>query len=258
VSTVLTFVAAAALLAACSHEDDGKFTQCADWTRRAVKGYLPIKDVANREIILDCCARAEEYLSDRDARHVRASRKAVEVRRSCGKLAPQLRVPIEAGDSGAAAAPPQRRSGLLSSSYRSPEGLVVVHYPPWFKAEPLQNNGVMLTFDDAGQAISFVSTETPPRPDLHDMAQWVEEGVEQAYPGFRRTGRHDDRCHGVPCVRFDGAWSDGEAHEKQRYRACAFIRNGHGHFFYWSLPETRADDGEAMLRSIDDAVEFLR
>ena len=146
----------------------------------------------------------------------------------------------------------------LTESYRSKNDLITIHYPAAFAAKsPLPETVVLAhNFSDGGdEAVAFSAIPTPVTDELQEFARVVQRGAVSKLQNFKESGHSNIKCNGVDGVEFRGAWGDGPT-GSYFSRACAFVREGHGYYTWYSAPFGKQAEREPILKAIVDATEF--
>lgn len=153
---------------------------------------------------------------------------------------------------------PVAPGGALSQSLAS--NLITIHYPADFEAKAINESVLFLTrglSDGEADVLIFMAIANPPSKDIEDFAARADVKKPSDWE-YREVSRGKATCNGVPGIETVGTWKPAGINTRSRRRWCAFLRDGHGYGFSYSIPEHLATDHEPLLRSIVEATTFKK
>src|SRR5262249_11233059 len=133
--------------------------------------------------------------------------------------------------------------------------------PPEFAASPIGKQSVILAHRLEGgrdEVLAFVAVDRPISTDLAEfvrVADLAATRVIREKHDYREVSRLNTTCNGVPGIAIEGR-SVGDSGLRYKRRACGLLRNGHGFFFSYLVPEIDAAAREPTLRAIVNATDF--
>jgi hypothetical protein len=146
----------------------------------------------------------------------------------------------------------------LDQSYHSHNGLITVHYPSSFAAKTVGKANVILAKnlpDGTDEAVSFISVEKPISDELSEFARVVDQAEVSKLNGYSQTAKKSATCNGQEGVETRGTWVAKKSGNHFLYRACHFLRDGHGFSFSYVVAEKHAEE-DVLLKRIVEATEF--
>ena len=159
------------------------------------------------------------------------------------------------------AAKPVAPGGALSQSFTS--NLITVHYPADFAAKALNEEVFSVSRslpDGEADVLTFMAIANPISQDNDEYLRVVTQ-ADSEKPSeweYREVSKGKVTCNGMPGMERVGTWKPAGTHARSRRRWCAFLRDGHGYGFSYSIPEHLATDHEQLLRSIIEATTFKK
>jgi hypothetical protein len=144
-------------------------------------------------------------------------------------------------------------SAPLNQRLTSGDALITAHFPADFAAEDDAGpQGIILMHDidrDHTESVTLVAVKGRPR----DLTELV--GAVRGKPYFQGRRTRSARCNGQPGVEFYG--TDPKNSPYPAFRSdCAFVRNGHGYVFGYSITLPVVERELRRLQSIIEATEF--
>lgn len=149
----------------------------------------------------------------------------------------------------------------LAETHDSANGLITIHYPASFAAEKVGHGSLVLSrnlADGHSETLSFVTVEEPISHELAEFARVVEAAQIKKLDGYAQSSERATTCNAVPCIETIGTWHAGLGAVTFLRHAFAFIKDGHGYAFAYSLPQTAVTEDEPLLVRIVQSTDFKR
>jgi hypothetical protein len=146
----------------------------------------------------------------------------------------------------------------LDQRYSSPNGLITIHYPADFAAKVVGKSSLVLERnlpDDQVELVTFVSTDKPVSDDVAEFARVINVAEAKALTNYTEKTNQRAECNGAPGVQVEGEWQPEPGAGNFR-KSCAFLRDGHGFSFAYSVPDSYLSTHRALLESIVAATAF--
>lgn len=155
--------------------------------------------------------------------------------------------------------PPMGGMEPMVQMQMSPNGLITVRYPMSFNAHPQGADTIIMSRslpDGTDEAFSFVAVVVPSSYNIDAFAAGVHTGAASRLNLFNRLTYTRAVCNGVIGIEMTGTWMAQGAGTPYYRRSCAFIRNGHGYVFAYSVPQTYMGLHQQQLRAIVETTTF--
>jgi hypothetical protein len=148
-------------------------------------------------------------------------------------------------------------AATLTQSYPSPSGLITSHYPPDFAAKITGKAAIMMSRnieDGESELITLVAVGEPVSPDWKEFSRTVSLAETKKLDNYHEVSRTPTKCMGVDGLEIYSTWKPGTTSYHRWW--CAFVRNGHGYAFAYTLPVNVVAQDEALLKAIVNATTF--
>jgi hypothetical protein len=149
----------------------------------------------------------------------------------------------------------------LTQTHDSANGLVTLHYPASFAAEKVGTGSIVLSRNlpnGHSETVSFVTIEEPISHELAEFARVVQAAQVKKLDGYAPISERTTACNAVTCIESTGTWHSSLGSVTYRRLGLAFIKNGHGYAFSYSVPQTEAATDELLLAKIVESTDFNR
>ena len=171
------------------------------------------------------------------------------------QLVGQRRPPASTGTESEAGTEP------LSQSFSAKDGLMTLHYPATFAAQPSDDDVVALSRNLPGGDADVIVFVAVAEPISHELSEFTRVAAlsELKRPAdweYRKVSETKATCNKMPGLQIVSTWKPAGVTERSRRVWCAFLRGGHGYVFAYNTPESVAGTHEPLLRFIVEATTF--